>query len=145
MPKIGEIKEWRSVSFPELLIKLGKAPSFSLDHLVEMIAAAESKGEDFRIVNDAEQFFVPLNLITEYLQDRLKPKISLPQKAKEDRIEPKTVPVPFLKTTKIPVKKKMSPVEIVKKLKHALPKAKPARKMSEMVKKGLPKSQKNKK
>ena len=80
MPRTVETKEWRSVSFPELVTKLGGGSGFSVDSLVGMIASAENKGEDFRIVCDEGQFVVPLALITEYFQDHRRPAVKMSQK-----------------------------------------------------------------
>lgn len=73
MPRIEVTHSWKQVSFPELIVAIGSGTSFSVNELVSMLANAEKKGEDFKIVHKDEHFSVPLGLIQEYFKDHARP------------------------------------------------------------------------
>ena len=109
MPRPVPIEEWHPVSFPELVAKIGTGTFFTIDKLVGMLAAAEKKKEDFRIVHGDIRYFVPIEKIKEYFEDHLRPvpKMSLKeeveylrsrvQKLEASRLEPEDEQAPEMK------------------------------------------------
>lgn len=84
MPRKEEIASWKQVSFPELIVAIGSGTSFSVSQLVSMLATAENKGENFRIVHQDQHLEVPLGLIQEYFKDHARPA---PKMTLRDEVE----------------------------------------------------------
>jgi hypothetical protein len=76
MPRPQQSNPWENasrISFPELVTTIGGGTAFSVDKLVSMMATAEKKEEDFRIVHQETHFIVPLGFIHEYFKDHARP------------------------------------------------------------------------
>jgi hypothetical protein len=84
MPRKEEVHIWKQVSFPELVTAIGSGTSFSVSQLVSMLATAENKGEDFRIVHQDQHLVVPLGLVQEYFKDHARPA---PKMTLRDEVE----------------------------------------------------------
>jgi len=73
MPRETRPTVWETVTFPELVTRIGGRTTFSIDDLVRMIASAEKNNEPFRLVDSDVNFEVPVDQIRDYFKDHPRP------------------------------------------------------------------------